>query len=91
MARRGGAGRVRHNTHRERDQVWEPGADLMGTLERISLLPMPVLDGDLARLAPLREAPGEPGRLERRRSLSERERLREEALGMLSAFIEQLE
>ena len=29
--------------------------------------------------------------MERRRGLSERERMREEALGMLSVFIEQLE
>ena len=53
MASPRGTGRVRHNTHRERDQEWEPGADLVGTLERMSLLPGPVLDGDLARLSPL--------------------------------------
>ena len=83
---------MRRITHRERDQEWEPGADLVGTLERMSLLPGPVLDGDLGRLAPpLREALGELGRLERRRGLSERERMRVEALRMLSAFIEQLE
>jgi hypothetical protein len=60
---------VRHNTHHERDQEWEPGADLIGTLERMSLPPEPVLDRNLARLAPLRETLGELGRLERRRGL----------------------
>jgi hypothetical protein len=79
-------------THREQDQEWEPGAVLTGTLERMSLLPGPGLDGDLARLKPhLEEALGELGRLERRRGFSERERMRQEALGMLSVFIEQLE
>jgi hypothetical protein len=63
----------------------------MGLLERMSLLPGPVLDGDPARLAPLREALGELGRPERRRGLPERERMQEAALGMLSAFFEQLE
>ena len=57
----------------------------------MSLLPGPVLDGDPARLAPLREALGELGRPERRRGLPERERMQEAALGMLSAFFEQLE
>ena len=84
----------RHRQHgqaRNREQ-WEPSAALTSALEESSLPSDTSRDGDLARLEPhLREALGELGRLERRRGLSEGERTREEALGMLLAFIEQLE
>jgi hypothetical protein len=81
----------RHGQARDREQ-WEPGAALTRALEGSSLLSGTSRDGDLARLEPhLREALGELGRLEQQRGLSGRERVREEALGMLLAFIEQLE
>jgi len=81
----------RHGQARDREQ-WEPSAALTSALEESSLLSGTSRDGDLARLEPhLREALGELGRLEQRRGLSEGERIREEALGMLLAFIEQLE
>ena len=68
---------------------WEPGADLMGALGRMSLAPGATLDGDLAGLKPhLEEALAALGRLGRRRDLSETEKMRAEALRMLLASIE---
>ncbi len=67
---------------------WEPGAALTGALEGLSLLPATHRDLDLARLGPhLEEALGELADLERQRGLSGRERIREEALGILLASI----
>ena len=84
-------GHRRHGQARDREQ-WEPSAALTSALEESSLLSGTSRDGDLARLEPhLREALGELVRLEQRRGLSEGERIREEALGMLLVFIEQLE
>jgi hypothetical protein len=75
---------------RKRDQEWEPSAALMGTLEGLTLVPGAVLDGDLAGLKPhLEEALATLERLERQRGLSETEKMRREALGMLLASIEQ--
>ena len=77
---------------RARDQEeWEPSADLMGALGRMALVPGATLDGDLAGMKPhLEEALGALGRLERRRDLSETEKMRAEALRMLLASIERV-
>ena len=62
----------------------------MDALEEASLLPGATLDGDLAGLNPhLEEALEALGRLERRRGLSETEKMRAGALRMLLASIEQ--
>ena len=61
----------------------------MGALEEASLLPGATLNGDLAGLKPhLEAALAALGRLGRRRDLSETEKMRAEALGMLLASIE---
>ena len=71
-------------------EEWEPSAGLMDALEEASLLPGATLDGDLAGLNPhLEEALEALGRLERRRGLSETEKMRAGALRMLLASIEQ--
>jgi hypothetical protein len=58
----------------------------------MSLLPGPVLDGGPGEaLPPWERRSGSWDACKRRRGLSKRERMREEALGMLSTFIEQLE
>ena len=82
----------RRHGHARGGEQWEPSAALTSALEGSSLVPRTSRDGDLARLEPhVRGALGELGRLERRRELSERERMREEALTMLLACIERLE
>ncbi len=74
---------------RAKGEEWEPSATLTSALEEASPLPGTPREGELARLEPhLREALGDLGRLQRRRGLSERERMREEALEMLLMFIE---
>ena len=79
----------RHGQARAKGEEWEPSAALTSALEEASLLPGTPREGELARLEPhLREALGDLGRLQRRRGLSERERMREEALEMLLMFIE---
>ena len=79
----------RHGQARAKGEEWEPSATLTSALEEASPLPGTPREGELARLEPhLREALGELGRLQRRRGLSERERMREEALEMLLMFIE---
>ena len=61
----------------------------MGALERISPAPGATLEWDLAGMKPhLEEALGALGRLERRRDLSETEKMRAEALRMLLASME---
>ena len=68
----------------------EPGGDLREALGGLPLSPGPAQDEHLARLRPLLERElGELGRLGRRRGLSERERTRAEALGILLAPIRQ--
>ena len=78
-----------HGRARDQEGEWEPGAGLLGALEKTSLLPGETLDGDLAGMKPhLQEALGALGRLGQRRDLSETEKLRAEALRMLLASIE---
>jgi hypothetical protein len=78
-----------HGRAREPVEQWEPSAALIGALEEASLLPGATLDGDLAGLKPhLEEALAALGRLGRRRDLSQTEKMRAEALGMLLASIE---
>jgi hypothetical protein len=75
----------------EQNQEWEPEAALMDALESFSLVPGVTLDGDLAGLKPhLEDALGALERLERRRDLSETEKVREEALRMLLASIQRV-
>ena len=74
---------------RDQEEEWEPSASLAGALEEASLLTGATLDGDLAGLKPhLEEALVALGRLERRRDLSETEKMRAEVLRMLLASIE---
>ena len=75
---------------RARDQEeWEPDAALMGAMQEARLPPGPSREASIAALKPqLEEALGALSGLERRRSLSERERTRAEALRMLLASIE---
>ena len=79
----------RHGQARAKEEEWEPSAALTSALEEASPLPGTPREGELVRLEPhLREALGDLGRLQRRRGLSERERMREEVLEMLLMFIE---
>ena len=78
-----------HGRAREQVEQWEPSAALTVALEEASLLPGATLNGDLAGLKPhLEAALAALGRLGRRRDLSETEKMRAEALGMLLASIE---
>lgn len=81
-----------------REEEWQPGGALREALGGMPLWPQTGRVDDPARVlaelsAGLRphveEALGELGALERRRGLSELERLRAEALGMLLASIRQ--
>ena len=66
------------------EEEWEPGGALREALERLPLRPGAGRDEHLAGLAPhLEEALGTLGRLERRRGLSDGERVVEEALRAL--------
>ena len=68
---------------------WEPSGALTSALEEMSLLPGTERNGDLARLEPyVQEALETLEHLERQRGLSEREKARAGALGMLQASIE---
>ena len=81
-----------HGRARDQEEEWEPSASLMGALGRMSLVPGATLDGDLAGIKPhLEEALGALGRLERRRDLSETEKMRAEALRMLLASMERVQ
>jgi hypothetical protein len=74
--------------HRE----WEPSGALTSALEEMPLLAQTRQNEDLARLKPhLEEALGTLERLERRRGLSNREKMRGGALRMLLRSIEQVE
>ena len=85
MPERQGHARARN----QEEQEWQPSAALTGALQEVSLLPGATLDGDLAGLKPhLEEALVALERLERRRNLSETEKMRAEALRMLLASIE---
>ena len=67
------------------EEEWEPGGALRGALEGMRLRPETGRGDDLARLKPhVEEALGELDRLERRRGLSDGERVRAEALRTLS-------
>jgi len=68
------------------EDEWEPGGALREALEGLPLRPGTGQDGHLAGLGPhLEEALGELGRLERRRGLSDGERVSAEALRDLLA------
>ena len=72
-------------------QEWEPSGALMSVLEGMSLLSGTDRNSDLARLKPhLEEALGTLKRLERRRGLSDREKMRGATLKMLLTSIEQV-
>jgi hypothetical protein len=72
-------------------QEWEPGGDLTGALENISLLRGMNRDEDLANLKPhLEEALVTLERLERQRGLSGREKTRMGTLRMLLTSIERV-
>jgi hypothetical protein len=82
-------------TRRERpDQVWdrqewEPSGALRSALQGMSLVPGTEKDRNLARLEPhVEEALSSLELLERQRSLSEREKTRAGALGMLMELIQ---
>jgi hypothetical protein len=85
------------NRQEERDQgvdhrEWKPSGALTSALEEMPLLAQTRQNEDLARLKPhLEEALGTLERLERRRGLSNREKMREGALGMLLRSIERVE
>ena len=82
----------RHRQARDREEEWEPSAALTSALEETSLLSGAPRDEHLAGLvAHLEKALGELGRLERQRGLSEGERMRMEALGILLDSIERAE
>jgi hypothetical protein len=68
------------------EEEWEPGGALREALGGLPLVAGPGRDADLAELKPhLEEALEELGRLERRRGLSDEERVTEEALRVLLA------
>ena len=91
LPERRGYGRARDQEEEEEEEEWEPSADFMGALGRVSLVPGSTLDGDLAGLKPhLEEALVALGRLGRRRDLSETEKVRAEALRMLLASAERV-
>ena len=81
----------------ERDQgwdqkEWEPSGALTSALRGVSLLPGTGRNMDLARLKPhLEEALETLERLERRRDLSDREKMRGGALRMLLTSIEEVQ
>jgi hypothetical protein len=81
----------------ERDQgwdqkEWEPSGALRSVLRGMSLLPGTDRNRDLARLKPhLEEALETLERLERRRGLSHREKMRGGALRMLLTSIEEVQ
>jgi hypothetical protein len=81
----------------ERDQgwdqkEWEPSGALTSVLRGVSLLPGTGRNRDLARLKPhLEEALETLERLERRRDLSDREKMRGGALRMLLTSIEEVQ
>jgi hypothetical protein len=73
-------------------QEWEPSGALTSGLRGMSLLPETDRNRDLARLKPhLEEALGTLERLERRRGLSDREKMRGGALMMLLTSIEEVQ
>ena len=70
-------------------QEWEPSGPLTSALEQMPLLAQTSRNEDLARLKPhLEEALQTLERLERRRGLSDREKVRGGALRMLLTSIE---
>ena len=73
-------------------QEWEPSGTLTSVLREMSLLPGTDQNRDLARLKPyLEEALETLERLERRRGLSDREKVRGGALRMLLTSIEEVQ
>ncbi len=78
----------RYEQARHREE-WESDAALMDAMEEARLSPGTSRDANIAALKPpLEEALGALSGLERRRGLSEKERIRAEALGMLLENIE---
>ena len=74
------------------DQEWEPSEALTIALEEMPLLAQTRQNEDLARLKPhLEEALETLERLERRRGLSDREKMRGGALRMLLTSIEEVQ
>ena len=72
-------------------QEWEPNGALTSALEQIPLLAQTSQNEDLANLKPhLEEALETLERLERRRGLSDREKMRGGALRMLLTSIEEV-
>jgi hypothetical protein len=72
-------------------QEWEPSGALTSALEELPLLVQIPRNEDLARLKPHLEVALETlERLERRRGLSDREKMRGGALRMLLTWIEQV-
>ena len=72
-------------------QEWEPSGALTSALQELPLLAQTRQNEDLARLKPyLEEALETLERLERRRGLSDREKMREGALRMLLTSIKQV-
>ena len=73
-------------------QEWEPSRALTRALQELPLLAQTSRNEDLARLKPyLEEALQTLERLERRRGLSDREKVRGAALRMLLTSIEEVE
>jgi hypothetical protein len=76
---------------RRDQQEWEPSGALRSVLREMSLLPGTDRNRDLARLEPhLEEALETLERLERQRGLSDREKMRGEAIKMLLTSIAQV-
>jgi hypothetical protein len=76
---------------RDREE-WKPSGALTSALEGMSLLPGTERNGDPTRLEPyVQEALKTLEHLERQRGLSEREKARAGALGMLQASIERVQ
>jgi hypothetical protein len=72
-------------------QEWEPSGALTSALEEMSPVALRGQNGDRARLKPhLGEALETLERLKRQRGLSEREKMRGGALGMLLRAMEQV-
>jgi len=83
--------RLERERGRDREE-WEPSGALTSALGQMSLLPGTERNGDLAKLEPyVQEALGTLEHLERQRGLSEREKTRARALGMLLASIERIQ
>jgi hypothetical protein len=75
----------------EDHQEWEPSRALTSALEQMPILAKTSQNEDLARLKPhLEEALQTLERLERRRGLSDREKMRRGALRMLLTSLEQV-